>query len=92
LDEKIDTKETILPFRFGLEGFTKEKISCVEKKDFSPSLSHLGDKGGFLGHTAKRIPESPTRFDLSHHIIGVDDAELCFRCSLEGDEGGQVQN
>jgi len=71
-----------------LEGLAKKEISCVEKKGLFPSFFYLGDQGGFLGYTAKRIPESSTRFDLAHYIIGVNDAELCLRCSLEAKDGG----
>ena len=70
-------------FGFGLEGFTKKEISCVEKKDFFPFLFHLGDQGGFLSDPAKRIPESATRFDFAHHIVGVDNAELSFGRTLD---------
>jgi hypothetical protein len=88
LDEEIHTKEGIPPFGFGLEGPTKKEVSCIEEKDFPPILFHLGDKGGFLSDTAKGASKSPAGLDFTHHIIGINDAELCFRGSLERKDGG----
>jgi len=82
LDEEIDTEKGISPFGLRLGRFSKEEVSGVEEKDFFPFFFYLGDKGRFLGDTTKRAPESPTGLDLTHHIIGVDDAELDFGCGL----------
>ena len=62
--------------------FSKKEISSIQEKDLSPLLFYLGDNGGFLGDTTKRAPESTTGLDLTHHIIGVNDAELDFGCCL----------
>jgi hypothetical protein len=83
LDEEIHAEKGIPAFGFGLEGLTKKEISCIEEKDFSTLLFYLRDKSGFLGHTAKRVSESSTRLDLTHHIVGVNDAELDFGGGLE---------
>jgi hypothetical protein len=76
LDKEIGTKERISPFGFRLKRFSKEEVSGIEEKDLFPLFSYLGNKGRFLGDTAKRTPESPTGFDFTHHIIGIDDREL----------------
>jgi hypothetical protein len=81
LDKEINTKESISPLGFRLSRFSKEEVSCVEEKDFSPLFFYLGDKSRFLGDTTKRAPESPTGLGLTHYIIGVDDTELDFGCS-----------
>jgi hypothetical protein len=83
LDEKIDTKQGIPSFGLGLKRFSKEEVSGIEEKDLPSLFFYLGDKGRLLGDTAKRAPESPAGFDLTHHIIGIDDAELTFRCGLD---------
>jgi len=83
LKEEINTKKSISSFGFRLRKFSKEEVSSVEEKDLSPLFFYLGDKGRFLGDTTKRAPESPTGLDLTHHIIGVDDAESDFGCCLE---------
>jgi hypothetical protein len=80
LDEEVNTKKGIPAFRFRLKRFSKEEVSCVEEKNLSPFLFHLRDKGRFLGNAAKRVSESPTGFDLSHHIVGVNDAEQGLGC------------
>jgi hypothetical protein len=82
LDEEVNTKEGIPAFGFCLRRFSKKKISGVEEKDLPPFLFHLGDQSRFLGNTAKRISESPTRLDLPHQIIGIEDAELIFGFGL----------
>jgi hypothetical protein len=66
-----------------LRRFSKKKVSSVEEKDLSSLFFYLGDKGGFLGDPAKRVPESPTGINLSHHIVGVNDTELEFGCCLQ---------
>jgi hypothetical protein len=76
VDEEINTKKGIPAFGFGLRRFSKKKITGVEEEDLPPFLFHVGDKGGLLGDTAKRISESPTGFDLAHHVIRIEDAEL----------------
>jgi len=81
LDEQIDTKQCIPSFGLGLRGFPKKEISCIEEEDLSPLFFHLGDQGGLLGDPAKRISESPAGLNLAHHIIGINDAEMDFRCS-----------
>jgi len=82
LDEEIDTKKGIPAIGFGLRRFSKKKISSVKEKDILPFLLHLGDEGGFLGNTAKRVPESPTGLNLAHHIVRIEDAELTFGFGL----------
>jgi len=80
LDEEIDTKKSVSSFGFSLRRFSKEKVSSVEEKDPSPLFFYLRDKGRLLGDTTKRAPESPTGLNFTHHIIGVNDAELDFGC------------
>jgi len=43
----------------------------------------LGDKGGLLGDTAKRVPESATGLDFAHYVIRIEDAELDFGLGLD---------
>jgi hypothetical protein len=83
LDEEIDAKQSISPFRFCLGGLPKKEIAGIDEENFSPLAHHLTDQGCLLGHTAKGIPESPAGLDLAHHIIRVDDAELDFGGCLE---------
>jgi hypothetical protein len=45
LDEEVNTKKGIPAFGFRLKRFSKEEISCVEKKDLIPIFFDLGDKG-----------------------------------------------
>ena len=82
LDEKIHSEEGVLAFGFRLERLSKKEVSGIEKEDFFTLFFYLGDKGRFLGDTAKRVPESPAGLNFSHHIIGVDDSELDFGWSL----------
>jgi hypothetical protein len=82
LDEEVDTKKGVPALGFCLRGFSKKKISGVEEKDLSAFFLYLIDERRFLGNTAKRVSESPTRFDLTHHIIGIEDAELVFGVGL----------
>jgi hypothetical protein len=82
LDEEINTKKGVPALSFCLRRFSKKKISGVEKEALPPFLFHLGDKSGSLGNTAKRISESAARLDLTHHIIGIEDAELVFGFGL----------
>jgi hypothetical protein len=83
LDEEIDAKQCISPFRFCLGRLPKKQIAGIDEENFSPLAHHLTDQGCLLGHTAKGIPESPAGLDLAHHIICVDDAELDFGGRLE---------
>jgi hypothetical protein len=76
----MNTEEGVLPFGLCLKRFSKEEISCVKEKDLPPLLFYLGNQSRFLGDTTKRTSESPTRLDLTHHIISVDNAELSFGC------------
>jgi hypothetical protein len=82
LNEKVDTKQVIFAFGFGLGRFTEKEISGVEKEKFPTLLFYLGNESSLLGDTTKRISESPTGFDLTHHIIGIEDAELVFGFGL----------
>jgi hypothetical protein len=82
LDEEIETKECISSFGLRLKRFSKEEVSGVKEKDLSTLFFYLRDKCRFLGDTTKRAPESPAGLDLTHHIIGVDDAELDLGRSL----------
>jgi hypothetical protein len=66
-----------------LRRFSKEEVPCVNEKDLSAFFLYLSDERRFLGDTTKRVPESPTGLDLTHHIIGVDNAELDSGCCLE---------
>jgi hypothetical protein len=81
LDEKIRAEEGILAFGFGLKRLSKKEVSGIKKEQFFTFLFNLGDQGRFLGDTAKGTSESPAGLNLTHHIIGIDDAELGFRCS-----------
>jgi len=76
VDEEINTKMGLPAFGFCLRRFSKKKIPGVEEENLPPRLLHLGDQGGFLGDTAMRVSESPTRLDLAHHIVRIEDAEL----------------
>jgi hypothetical protein len=78
LEEEIDAKQCISPFRFCLGRLPKKEIAGIDEENFSSLAHHLTDQSCLLGHTAKGIPESPTGLDLAHHIIRVDDAELDF--------------
>jgi hypothetical protein len=78
LDEEIDTKQVIPAFGFCLGRFTEKEISGVEKENLPPLFFYLRNESGLLGDTAKRISESPTRLDLTHDIIRIEDAELVF--------------
>ena len=78
MDEEIDTEQVILAFGFCWGMFPEKEISGVEKENLPPFFSYLRNESGFLGDTAKRISESPTRLDLTHHIIRIEDAELVF--------------
>jgi hypothetical protein len=78
LDEKVDTKQVIPAFGFCWGMFPEKEISGVEKENLPPFFSYLRNESGSLGNTAKGISESPTRLDLTHHIIGIEDAELVF--------------
>jgi hypothetical protein len=78
LDEEIHTKKSVSSLGLRLRRFSKEKVSGVEEKNLSSFFFYLGDKSRFLGDTAKRIPESPTGINLSHHIIAVDNTESDF--------------
>jgi hypothetical protein len=82
LDEEVHTKEGVPAFGFRLRRFSKEEVPCVKEKDLPPLFFHLEDKSRFLGDPAKRISESPTRLDLAHHIVSVNDAELNLGCGL----------
>jgi hypothetical protein len=90
LDEEIDTKECISSFGLRLRRFSKEKVSGVKEKDLSTLFFYLRDKCRFLGDTTKRAPESPAGLDLTHDIIGVDDAELDSGCGFDEGSIGQV--
>ena len=83
MDKEINTKESISPLGFRLRKFSKEEVTRVEEKDFSPLFFYLGDKSRFLGDTTKRAPKSPARLNLTHCVIGVDKAELDFGCCLK---------
>jgi hypothetical protein len=76
LDEEVNTKQGIPAFGFCLRRFSEKEIPGVEKEDLPPFFFDLGNESGFLGNTAKRISESPTRLDFTHHIIRIEDAEL----------------
>jgi hypothetical protein len=90
LDEEIETKECISSFGLRLRRFSKEEVSGVKEKDLSTLFFYLRDKCRFLGDTTKRAPESPAGLDLTHHIIGVDDAELDSGCGFDEGSMGQV--
>ena len=76
LDEEIDAEKRIPALGFVVKRFSKEKISGVEEEDILSFLFHLGDESGFLGHTAKRVSESPAGLDLTHHVVRINDTEL----------------
>jgi hypothetical protein len=82
LDEEIDTQKGISPFRLRLRRLSKKEVSRIEEEDLSPLLFYLGNQTGFLGDTAKRASKSSAGLNLTHHIIGVDDAELSFEGAL----------
>jgi hypothetical protein len=83
LNEEIDAKQCISPFRFCLGRLPEKEIAGIDEENFSPLAHHLMDQGFLLGHTAKGVPKSPTGFHFAHHIIRVDDAELDFGGRLE---------
>jgi hypothetical protein len=74
-----------------LRRFSKKKIPGVKEEDLSPFLFHPGDHGGLLGDTAKRISESPTRLDLTHHIVCINNGELNPGCT-RGRKGMEKKN
>ena len=78
MDEEVNTKQVIPAFGFCWGMFPEKEISGVEKEKLPPLFFYLGNESGLLGDTAKGISESPTRLDLTHHIIGIEDAELVF--------------
>jgi len=82
LDEEIHAEKGIPTFGFGLEGLTKKEISRIDEEDLSPLLFYLGNQTGFLGDTTKRVSKSSAGLNFTHHIIGVDDAELTFEGAL----------
>jgi hypothetical protein len=84
LDEEVNAKQCVSPFRFCLGRLSKKKIAGIDQENSSPLAHHLTDQGCLLGHTAKGIPESPAGFDLAHHVIRVDDTELDFEGRLGG--------
>src|SRR4030042_6896387 len=90
LEEEVSAEEGVFFFGFGLGKFSKEKVSCVEKKNLCTLLFHFRDQVGSLGGTAKGASESPAGLHLTHHIIGVDNCELVFWCSMT--DGCPVEN
>jgi hypothetical protein len=90
LDEEIDAKQCISPFRFRLGKLPKKEIAGIDEKNFFPFAHYLTDQGCLLGHTAKGVSESPAGFDLPHHIIGVNDAELDFGYGSEQRRTGNI--
>jgi hypothetical protein len=84
LDEKIDPKEAVPSLRFGLGRLSKEEIPGVEKENGLSFFFHLINQGRFLGDTTKRIPKSPAGFNLSHHVIGINQSKLNFGCGMDG--------
>ena len=54
----------------------EEEVTGIEEKEGSALFFQLGDKGRFLGETAKRAPKSAAGLDLAHHIIRINDREL----------------
>jgi hypothetical protein len=76
LDDEVSTEESVLLFRLCLRRLSEEEVSGIEEKDPSPLFSELGNKGRFLGETAKRVPKSAAGLDLAHHIIRINDREL----------------
>jgi len=87
LDEKFGSQKCISPLGFRLRRFSEKEISRIEKKDSFPRALPLIDQCRFLGDTAKRVPESPARFNLSHHVIRIDNAELGDGCRFNGIDG-----
>lgn len=77
------TEKGVSAFGVCLRRFSEEEISGIEEKSLSPFFFYLSDNCRFLGDTAKGTPESTAGFDLSHYVIGVDDAELDFGCGLD---------
>jgi hypothetical protein len=92
LDKEIDTQESVFSFGLCLRKFSEKEVSTIKEEKLSPLSSYLDDKARFLGDTAKRIPESPTGLDLTHHIICIDDAEFDFGCGFDEGSIGQVCN
>jgi hypothetical protein len=82
LNEEVNTEKGIPAFGFCLGRFSEKEIPGVEKKDLPPFFFDLGNESGSLGNTAKGISKSPTRLDLTHHIIRIEDAELVFGFSM----------
>jgi len=80
VDEKIDSQKGVSAFRFALERLSKKEVSGIEKEQFFTFLFHLGDQGCFLGDTTKGASESAAWFHLTHHIVGIDNAEPDFGC------------
>ena len=76
MDEEVNTEKGVPASGFRLRKLSKKEIPGVEEEDLPPSLFDLGDQRGFLGDPTKRVSKSPTRLDLAHHIIRVEDAEL----------------
>jgi hypothetical protein len=83
LEEEINAKQCIFPFRFCLGRLPKKEVAGIDEENFSSLAHHLADQGCLLGHTAKGVSESPARLHLAHHIIRVDDAKFDFGNSLE---------
>src|SRR4030042_1761870 len=90
LDEEVNAEEGVFYFGFGPGKFSKEKVSCVEKKDLCAFLFHFRDQCRFLGDPAKRASKSAAGLDLAHHIIGIDNTEMGFGCSMT--DGCPVEN
>jgi len=66
-----------------LGNFSKEEVSSVDEKGASPFFFYLGYIIRFDAATTERAPESPARLDLTHHIIGVNEAEMDFGYCLK---------
>jgi hypothetical protein len=82
LNEEVNTEKGIPAFGFCLGRFSEKEIPGVEKEDLPPFFFDLGNESGFLGNTAKRISESPTRLDFTHHIVRIENGELVFCFSM----------
>jgi len=82
LDEEFRPEKPVLLFRLCLRRLSEEEVSGIEEKDPSPLFSELGNKGRFLGETAKRVPKSAAGLDLAHHIIRINDGDLDFGTPL----------